>query len=65
MRSPFPLLQRGEHSPEFLREHHVALQLKLALHESLLAVQLPRDHREEICVLHGDRAIRLAGLALA
>ena len=42
---------------QLLRQHHVALDLQLAAHEGLHAIQLALCHGHEIGIRHGDGAV--------
>lgn len=48
------------HGAELHSQTHVALDLQLALHERLLAVELAARQGHEVAVLHADSAVGLA-----
>merc|ERR1719387_2498019 len=56
---PAASLHGCEHRCELLSEHHVSLDLELAAHESLHAVELALHHRDPVSIGHRDCAIDL------
>merc|ERR1712000_294235 len=48
---------------ELLCQHHVALDLQLATHESLHAIEFAIRHRQEISIGHRDGAVSTWSLA--